>query len=91
MAGSQENQLQIGTGPFIAAAVLMGVGGLLLFIGFIIACLHVLSEGTRLVGQMETPPNELAKKHLNRLSLAAKAGGSAWRDYSPSGADARHN
>ena len=81
MAGNQENQLQIGTGPFIASGILIGVGGLLAFIGFVIGFLHVLSESTRLVGQMDTPPNELAKKHINRLSQAAKAGSSAWKDY----------
>ena len=91
MAGDQENQMQINTGPFIAGAVLMGLGALFLFIGFIIECLQVVSEGTRLVGQMDTPPNELARTHINRLQMAAKAGGSTWKNYATMGANGQGN
>ncbi|MBO0691657.1 MAG: hypothetical protein J2P58_02060 [Acidimicrobiaceae bacterium] len=88
MAGNRTSgsELEIDTGQFVAAAVLIGVGGLLLFIGFIVGCLHALSEGTRLVSRMETPPNELAKANVNRLSAAAKAGAEAWKGYTGSGA-----
>lgn len=79
--------IEIDTAHFVAAAVLIGVGGLLAFIGVIIGTLHAITEGTRLVGRMETPPNELAKANVNRLSAAAKAGASAWRGYTASGAD----
>jgi hypothetical protein len=85
MAGNGKNQIQISTGPFVASGILVGLGGLLGFIGFVIGLLHLLNESTRFVGLMETPPNKLAKDNLNRLSMAAKAGGSAWRDYTASG------
>jgi hypothetical protein len=87
-ARAGDDELAIDTGRFVAAAVLMGVGGLLLFIGAIIGSLHAISEGTRLVGRMDTPPNELAKHHMNRLTLAAKAGADAWTKYGPPGAAA---
>ena len=30
------------------------------FAGFTVACLHAFSQGLRLIGRTETPPNELA-------------------------------
>ncbi|MCL2393340.1 MAG: hypothetical protein FWC87_01525 [Acidimicrobiaceae bacterium] len=88
MAGNRTTvgDLEINTGHFVAAAILIGVGGLLLFVGVIVGSLHALSEGTRLVGRMETPPNELAKDKMNRLSIAAKAGANAWKGYTGSDA-----
>lgn len=83
MAGNRTGvgDLEIDTGRFVVAGVLIGVGGLLCFLGAVIGGLHALSEGTRLVGRMETPPNELAREHVNRLTLAAKAGANAWKGY----------
>lgn len=71
--------LEVETGPFLGAAVLVGLGGLLAFTGFTLGCLHALSEGLRLMGRMETPPNELARVKMRQVAAAATAGASAWK------------
>ncbi len=78
---TEGSRFEVETGPFKTATVLVGVGGLLAFIGFIVACLHALRQGSRLVGQLETPPNEVARAKINQLMAAATAGANAWKGY----------
>jgi hypothetical protein len=73
--------LEIETGRFLGAAVLIGVGWLVAFTGFIIGCLHAFSQGLRLIGQMETPPTELARAKINQALAAATAGANAWKGH----------
>lgn len=82
-ADAADGELAIDTGRFVAAAVLIGIGGLIAFIGAIIGSLHAISEGTRFVGRMDTPPNELARHNVNRLTHVAKVGADAWKGYGP--------
>jgi hypothetical protein len=83
---TEDTQFQVETGPFVVGTVLIGVGGLLAFIGVIVACLHALSQGSRLVSQLETPPNEMARTKMNQLMAAATAGANAWKGFAPSDA-----
>jgi hypothetical protein len=75
----ENSGLEVETGQFLGAAVLIGVGGLVAFTGFTIACLHAFSQGLRLIGRMETPPNELARAKVNQAVAAATAGANAWK------------
>jgi hypothetical protein len=77
-----QSGLEIETGKFLGAGVLIGVGGLVAFTGFILGCLHALSQGLRLIGQMETPPNELARAKMSQAVAAATAGANAWKGIS---------
>jgi len=53
----ENSGLEVETGQFLGAAVLIGVGGVVAFTGFTVGCLHALSQGLRLIGRMATPPN----------------------------------
>jgi hypothetical protein len=75
--------LEVETRPFLGAGVLVGVGGLVAFVGVIVGCLHARSEGLRLIGRMETPPNELARAKMNQAVAAATAGANAWKRFDP--------
>jgi hypothetical protein len=78
---TEGSQFGVETGPFLTATMLIGLGGLVAFIGFIIACLHALSQGSRLIRELETPPNELARSKINQLMAAATAGANAWKGF----------
>lgn len=73
-------QFQVDKGPFMIATVLVGIGGLLAFIGIVIGVLQALNEGSKLVNQLETPPSELARARIEQLRTAATAGVNAWKE-----------
>lgn len=73
-------QFQVDKGPIMAATVLIGIGGLLAFIGIVIGVLQALNEGSKLVNQLETPPSELARARIEQLRTAATAGVNAWKE-----------
>ncbi len=85
MRQTGDSKFEVETGPFLVGTVLIGVGGLLAFIGFIVACLHALSQGSQFVNQLETPPNEVARAKVNQLKAAATAGANAWKGSGPAG------
>jgi hypothetical protein len=76
---AEKSGLEIETGQFLGAGLLVGIGGLVAFAGFVVGCLHALSQGLRLIGGMETPPNELARSKMNQAVAAATAGAHAWK------------
>ena len=48
-------KVEFESGPLIAGSVLVGVGGLLAFIGLVIGGLHAVSQAAPLVGQPGKP------------------------------------
>jgi hypothetical protein len=83
MRGTQQ-EMQFESGPLVAGALLVGVGGLLAFIGLVISITHALSQGVRWAGSLEHPPSEVAKTKWTQLKAAGSAGASAWKGSSPS-------
>jgi hypothetical protein len=75
----ENSGLEVETGQFLGAAVLVGVGGLVAFTGFTVGCLHALSQSLRLVGRTENSPNEWARAKMNQAVAAAAAGANAWK------------
>jgi hypothetical protein len=79
-----KEKVQFESGPLTVGAVLVGVGGLLAFIGTIIAGLHLLGQAVRWVASWEQQPAEIAKTNWGRVRAASQAGASAWKDASES-------
>jgi hypothetical protein len=86
LASLEANEkVEFESGPLIAGSVLMGVGGLLAFIGFVIGGLHALNQAIRWFASMENPPNAVAKTKWSQLLAAGAAGANAWKDSGTSG------
>ncbi len=71
---------QLNSRLLLSGVLLMGIGGVIGLTGLAIGSSAVLAAGRRWVQQMETPPGELAKRHLARARVATAAGVGAWRN-----------
>ncbi len=83
-SGEAHEKVEFESGPLVVGSVLVGVGGLLAFIGLVIGGLHAVNLGIRWMASMEHPPNELAKTKWSQFLAAGAAGANAWKESSPS-------
>jgi len=83
IAEAPKSGFDVHTAPLRVAALLMGAGAVLSFVGFVLALIEAMSQGQRLVNQMETPPNEMARSKVNQMMAAANAGANAWKEFEP--------
>jgi hypothetical protein len=77
-------KVEFESGPLIAGSVLVGVGGLLAFIGLVIGGLHAVSQAIRWLASLENPPTEVAKSKWTQFLAAGAAGANAWKDSATS-------
>jgi hypothetical protein len=77
-------KVEFESGPLIVGSVLVGVGGMLAFIGLVIGGLHAVSQGFRWLASLEHPPSEVAKTKWSQLLAAGAAGASAWKESTTS-------
>jgi hypothetical protein len=77
-------KVEFESGPLIVGSVLVGVGGLLAFIGLVIGGLHAVNQGIRWLANMEHPPTEVAKSKWSQFLAAGAAGANAWKDSTTS-------
>jgi hypothetical protein len=64
----------------LAAALLMGIGGLVGAAGLLTACGAVIGACRRWYRRVDLTPNELARLKWDQAKAAAGAGAGAWRD-----------
>jgi hypothetical protein len=76
-------KVEFESGPLVVGSVLVGVGGLLAFIGLVIGGLHAINQGIRWLASMEHPPTDVAKTKWSQFLAAGTAGANAWRDSQP--------
>jgi hypothetical protein len=81
--GYEPGGLTVSSGPLVAGAVLVGVGGLLALAGFAVSGAALATAVRRWINEMEVPPNELARQQFTRARAATSAGASAWRQTAP--------
>ena len=81
--GYEAGGLRVSSGPLVAGAVLVGVGGLLALAGFAVSGAALATAVRRWIDQMEVPPNELARQQFARAKAATSAGVGAWRRSAP--------
>jgi hypothetical protein len=82
-----QRAFQIERGPFIAAAVLFGLGGLVMFIAMVLGSKAAIEHSRRFVENMDPSVGDFAKGKWNQLVSAglaagqagAQAGADAWR------------
>ena len=72
----------VNRGAVVTGVALVSVGGLLLTAGAAITTVALLQATRRWVAQLETPPSEVAKRHLAHAKAATSAGVNAWRSAS---------
>ena len=77
-------KVQFESGPLVIGSVLVGIGGLLAFIGLVIGGLHAITQAIRWMASMEHPPTEVAKTKWGQLVAAGTAGANAWKDSTTS-------
>jgi hypothetical protein len=72
---------EIDRGPLIFAAVLVGLRGLVPFVGMAIGTKSALTHGRRYVAAMDPSPGDLAKLKWGQFKAAgaAGAGADAWK------------
>lgn len=81
MKSSEANEkMEFEPGPLIVGSILVGVGVLLAFTGFVIGGLHAAKQAIRWVGNLDRAPSEVAKTKWSQLVAAGNAGASAWKD-----------
>jgi hypothetical protein len=71
---------EIDRGPLILAALLVGLGGLIAFIGMAMGTKSAVAHGRRFVAAMDPPPADLAKLKWSQLRAAGAAGAAAGAD-----------
>jgi hypothetical protein len=71
--------IQFESGPLLTGSLLVGIGGLIAFIGVLIGALHALSQGMHWLESLETPPRETARMRWNQVKAAGTAGAEAWK------------
>jgi hypothetical protein len=85
MAALEANdKVEFESGPLIAGSILVGIGGLLCFIGIVIGSLHALSTVIRWFASLENPPTDVAKTKWSQFLAAGAAGANAWKDSATS-------
>jgi hypothetical protein len=73
-------KVEFESGPLIAGSILVGMGALLAFIGFVIGGLHATRQAIRWMASLEHPPAEVAKSKWSQFVAASSAGANAWKD-----------
>jgi hypothetical protein len=71
---------EIDRGPLIFAALLVGLGGLIAFLGMAIGTKSAVTHGRRYIEAMDPSPSELARLKWSQLRAAGAAGASAGAD-----------
>ena len=77
--GTSDEQGLVNKGTLIAAAVVGGVGAVLLSVGAAVGGVSLLSSCRRWVAAMDTPPSQVARARLGQARVATSAGIDAWR------------
>jgi hypothetical protein len=76
-------KVEFESGPLIVGSILVGVGGLLAFIGLVVGGLHAVGQVIRWFASLEHPPTDAAKSKWSQFVAASAAGANAWKDSTP--------
>jgi hypothetical protein len=84
-------KVEFESGPLIVGSILVGVGGLLAFIGLVIGGLHAVNQAIRWFASLEHPPTDVAKGKWSQFLAAGAAGANAWKCSGPRTLTHPHN
>ena len=80
---TSNGDVQLSRRRIAGGGVLVGVGGLLGFIGMLLVSSAIISAARQRVNQLEQPPREIAKLKWQQARAATTAGANAWRNGPP--------
>jgi hypothetical protein len=80
---ASNGDVQVSRRRIAGGGVLIGIGGLLGFIGMVLVSSAIVSAARQRVNQLEQPPSELAKRTWQQARAATTAGAQAWRNSPP--------
>ena len=69
------------SGPLMVGGILIGVGAVVAMVGVVIAGGHVIAATRAWMGELETPPDQLARLRWEQAKTAMAAGASSWREH----------
>jgi hypothetical protein len=72
---------EVQTGPLITGGILIGIGAAFALAGFAVAGSHIAAATRRWAGDLDVPPQELARLKWEQARAAAAAGASSWRQH----------
>jgi hypothetical protein len=70
----------INRGTVLAAALLVGIGGLFAMAGLSVACAALAAASRRWYRRVDLPPHEIARLKWEQAKAAAGASAGAWRE-----------
>jgi hypothetical protein len=77
---ASQGGIQLNRSLVMGGGVLVGVGGLLGFTGFVLVGSALMSATRQWLDQLERPPSEIARRKWQQAKAAAAAGAEAWRN-----------
>jgi hypothetical protein len=83
MTKTSHNGIQVDQRRMVGGAVLVGIGGLLGFMGILLVSSALATAVRRWIQQLEQPPSEIAKLRWQQAKAATTAGAEAWRSGLP--------
>jgi hypothetical protein len=76
----QVGTFEVSARPLAIGAALIGAGAVLGMAGLAISATAAIVATRRWMGQLEVPPNELARQKWSQARAATMAGASAWQN-----------
>ncbi len=86
---NSNDPVQVDRRLIVGAAVLIGVGGFLIFTGALLGSTALAAAARKWVRQLERPPSEMARMKWQQLRAAGAAGTQGWRDSNHSSSESR--
>jgi hypothetical protein len=72
---------QMRSGPLIVGGSLVGAGAVVALVGLAIAGSHAVAAIRQWIGELETPPGQLARLKWEQAKTAAAAGADSWQTH----------
>lgn len=76
-----EDWPEVRSGPLIVGGILIGVGAIVAMVGVAVAGTHLITATRAWMGELETPPDQLARLKWEQAKAAATAGAATWKQH----------
>lgn len=72
---------ELRSGPLLTGGILTGAGALLALAGAAVVITHLVTATQAWIGELEIPPDQLARLKWEQAKTAATAGADTWRKH----------
>jgi hypothetical protein len=80
-SSQSQNWPTVEAGPLIVGGSLIGIGAAIAAVGVAVAGAHLIAATRQWVGELETPPSQLARLKWEQAKTAAASGATTWREH----------